>query len=111
VSAVKHIVFVNGEPAETDEAPHFLPMPVAPEPTYREKRAVAYRDELGKEPGDFIKTIGDVVDVLIAEIDALRAAKPETPAFAELLPKVRAIKERFPAPAAAAAVVRDDPKP
>lgn len=65
-----------------------------PPPSYRELRAAAYRDELGKEPGDFLKTIGDTLDVLIAEMMARQS--PETEAMRELAEKVAAIKERYP---------------
>lgn len=64
-------------------------------PSYRELRALAYRDELGKEPGDFIGTLGDVLDVLIAEIRARGEAATEE--AAALFAKVDAIKARHPA--------------
>jgi len=70
-------------------------------PGYRELRAIAYRDELGKEPGDFIRTFGDVLDVLIAQVEAIRQAAGAGPAdeYAELLAKIAAIKARHPRPA------------
>ena len=70
-------------------------------PTYRELRAVAYRDELGKEPGDFIRTLGDVLDVLIVQVEAMRRAgdHPATQEFSELLTRIAAIKARHPSQA------------
>ena len=78
-----------------DPAP-FVPEPV-PVPSYRDLRAAAYRDELGKDKGDVLKTLGDVIDVLIAEVAAIRGGRSETTGFADLLPKIAAIKARFPA--------------
>lgn len=68
-------------------------------PGYRELRAIAYRDELGKEPGDFIKTLGDVLDVLIAQVEAMRrsGATPASAEFTELLARIGEIKARHPA--------------
>jgi phage tail sheath protein FI len=63
---------------------------------YREARALAYRDELGKEQGDFIKTLGDVLDVLMREIRA--RGEPATPEAAAMFAKVDEIKGRFPKP-------------
>ena len=63
-------------------------------PPYREARALAYRDELGKEQGDYIKTLGDVLDVLIREIRA--RGEPATAEAAALFARVDAIKARFP---------------
>jgi len=74
---------------------------LAPKPPgYRQRRAVAYRDQLGKDQGDFIKTIGDVLDVLIAEVEAIGQATqtPRTPEFEALLNKVIAIKAAIPKP-------------
>jgi len=65
---------------------------------YRRQRAVAYRDELGAERGDFILTIGDVLDVVLGwaerEIDAGRLFA--TDELADLLSKRNDIKSRFP---------------
>ena len=65
---------------------------------YREARSLAYRDELGKEQGDYIKTLGDVLDVLIAQVEDMRRAgdHPATQDFGELLTRVAAIKARHP---------------
>jgi hypothetical protein len=83
-----------------DEAELNQPGIIAPpEPTYRELRAAAYRDELGKEQGDPVKTLGDVVDVIIAELAAIRSGAPATAAFSDMLPKIAAIKLRHPASA------------
>jgi hypothetical protein len=59
---------------------------------YRVRRAIAYRDQLGADQGDFVKTIGDVLDALIrahygdtsdldvmkAKIDAIKASIPKS---------------------------------
>lgn len=71
------------------------PVREVPEPSYREKRKVAYIAELGATPGDFVETVGDVIDDLIREVRALAAA-PATPEFKALIDKVDAIKTRFP---------------
>lgn len=64
---------------------------------YRRARAVAYRDELGEETGDFINTLGDVLDVIIRE---LRARGPaETREFADMTATIDAIKARHAKPA------------
>lgn len=68
-----------------------------PGPSYRDLRARAYRDELGADAGDTIRTIGDVLDVLIAEVRAAVDA-PRTPEFMALLAKIDAIKARYPKP-------------
>lgn len=72
------------------------PAPEVRQPSYRDLRAVAYRDELGDEKGDFIKTLGDVLDVLIKEQRARGAAV--TPEATTLYGKVDAIKQRHPKP-------------
>jgi hypothetical protein len=71
--------------------------PTPPVPSYRDQRKVAYLDELGAISGDFVETVGDVMDDLIREVRALAAA-PVTPEFAALAAKVDAIKDRFPKP-------------
>jgi len=63
-------------------------------PGYRELRAIAYRDELGKEKGDFVRTLGDVLDYLIQELRA--RGEPVTAEAAALFAKVDAIKARLP---------------
>jgi hypothetical protein len=65
-------------------------------PTYRESRAEAYRDELGKEQGDYRRTFGDVIDTLITEVVALSDGKPKSPEMQALVKKVQAIKRRIP---------------
>jgi hypothetical protein len=69
-------------------------------PGYRDRRAVAYRDTLGKDVGDFIKTLGDVLDVLIAEVEAIGQATqtPRTPEFEALLSAILAVKAAHPKP-------------
>ena len=78
-----------------------LPADPTPEPTYRELRAIAYRDELGKEQGDFVKTLGDVLDVLILELFVRWGGNNITEGgitdeFKTLLAKVNEIKQRIP---------------
>lgn len=62
--------------------------------SYRELRSQAYADNLGKDKGNVINTIGDVLDVLIAEIVARGPAV--TPEFAEMIAKIVAIKTANP---------------
>ena len=71
------------------------PLRAVPEPSFRERRKIAYLMELGQTPSDFVETVGDVMDDLIREVRAL-AAGPATPEFAELVSRVDAIKARFP---------------
>jgi hypothetical protein len=80
---------LGAEPSQTD-IDAAVPFP----PSYRDLRAVAYRDELGKDKGDFIRTLGDVLDVLIAEMH--ERGNAVTPEFGALLVKVAAIKAEFP---------------
>ena len=68
----------------------------APPRGYRDGRMADYAAELGKDPGDIIKTLGDVLDVMIAELVARGAAV--TPEFAAMLQKIAAIKSRHPKP-------------
>ena len=65
-----------------------------PPPPYRDRRAAAYANELGKDAGDVIKTLGDVLDVTIAELRARGAAV--TSEFAAMAAKIDAIKARIP---------------
>lgn len=72
---------------------------VEPEPvlTDREKRALAYHEELAVVPtDDRITVIGDTLDKLIAQIASMTTPGQRTPEFAELLAKVVAIKARIP---------------
>lgn len=67
---------------------------------YRRRRAVAYRDEMGAEAGDFVTTIGDVLDMVLGQLDAAVKAGQIT-ATAETtaaLAKRAAIKTRHPKP-------------
>lgn len=63
---------------------------------YRRARAIAYRDRLGEEAGDFIITLGDVLDALIRELRA--RGEPATPEFAEMAAEIDAIKAEHPKP-------------
>lgn len=68
---------------------------------YRDARRLRYIRELGKAPAVkacFEQTMGDVMDVLIAQVEAIRAAAgvERTAEFAELLRRVAAIKDQLP---------------
>ncbi len=71
-----------------------------PGPDYRQRRMVGYADQLGKDPGDIIKTLGDVLDVLIAQVEAMRVASgaSATTEYAAMLTKIAAIKAAHPRP-------------
>lgn len=67
----------------------------------RDKRSWDYShgvNKLGKTEGDVIKTIGDVLDILIAEVYALSNNTPSTQDMADLLTKIQAIKSANPKP-------------
>lgn len=70
-----------------------------PPPPYRVRRMDAYAAQLGKDPGDIIKTLGDVLDTLIAQVEAMRveAGLAATPAYAAMRAKIAAIKAADPA--------------
>lgn len=70
----------------------------APLPHYRIRRMHAYAAQLGKDPGDIIKTLGDVVDTAIAQIEAIRVATSTaaTPEWSAMLAKIAAIKTANP---------------
>jgi hypothetical protein len=61
---------------------------------YRQMRAVAYRDRLGKESGNFIVTLGDVLDAVIREMRA--RGEPATDEFATVCAEIDAIKVEHP---------------
>jgi len=84
------------ELAESD--PEVQAFFAGPPPTYRQLRATAYRDNLGKQPGDYIITLGDVLDVVIAQVETMRQAltAPATPDFQAMLAKIQTIKQEFP---------------
>lgn len=63
---------------------------------YRDRRAKDYALELGADPGDVIKTLGDVLDVAIREMRARGVTV--TPEFTTLTTKIDAIKARHPKP-------------
>ena len=66
---------------------------------YRRLRALAYRDELGDEPGSFVNTIGDVLDEVLGLAEAqIAAGAVATPGITALLAKRAAIKRRIPKP-------------
>lgn len=68
---------------------------------YRRERKAAYVAELGQAPV-FDETVGDVLDTLIAQVEAMRlaAAVPRTTAFDAMMTKIGAIKARYPKPKA-----------
>ena len=68
----------------------------APGPSYRQSRRDAYAAQLGKDPGDTINTLGDVLDTLIAELVARGPAV--TADFGAMLGKIVAIKAAYPKP-------------
>jgi len=71
-------------------APETAQRPV-PEKTYREKRAEAYKTQLGEEPG-FEQTTGDVLDAIIK---SLYGDKTE---LDEMVQKIAEIKSANPKP-------------
>lgn len=70
-----------------------------PPPPYRQRRKDAYAQQLGKDAGDYLNTIGDVLDVLIAQVEAMRVAAGVNPTaeYAAMLTKIAAIKAANPA--------------
>ncbi|MBM3504464.1 MAG: hypothetical protein FJX65_11380 [Alphaproteobacteria bacterium] len=74
-----------------------------PAPDYRARRAAAYKRELAKVPtdaGSFERVVGDVLDVLITQVEAMRVslAANRTPEFEALLGNIAAIKAAHPKP-------------
>lgn len=71
-----------------------------PAPGYRDTRMVAYARDLGKDPGDIIRTLGDVLDVLIAQVESMRvaASASATTDYAAMMTKIAAIKAAHPKP-------------
>ena len=66
---------------------------------HRRLRALAYRDEMGAEKGDFVITVGDVLDAVLGQCAADKAAGREmTLEMDTLLAKRADIKRRFPKP-------------
>lgn len=63
---------------------------------YRDRRARDYALELGDDPGDVIKTLGDVLDDVIREVRARGASV--TPEWSAMVAKIDAIKARHPKP-------------
>jgi hypothetical protein len=72
-----------------------------PPETYRDRRATAYKAELAKvaaDAGRFEPVVGDVLDILITQVEAMRAAAgaAKTAEFDALLVKIAAIKAANP---------------
>lgn len=69
---------------------------------YRAARKVRYIAELRKPVADeepsFENTVGDVFDIVIAQVEAMRqaAGAPATPDFAELIRRIQTIKAELP---------------
>lgn len=77
------------------------PVTLLPAPTVRQKRKVAYFEELRVEEGDDPLTVlGDQFDKVLAQVEAIRAAVsvPRTTDFNALITTVLAIKARLPKP-------------
>lgn len=77
------------------------PASLVPLPTSRQKRREEYFDALRVEPGDDqLVVLGDQVDKIIAQIEAMRAelGAKRTADFTDLLAKIVAIKAKFPKP-------------
>ena len=80
--------------AVADNHADVLAFLAASAPDYRQKRKEAYADQLGKTPGSVVDTLGDVLDVLIAQVEANRVAAgvAMTADYATMLTKIAAIK-------------------
>jgi hypothetical protein len=65
---------------------------------YRRLRALAYRDELGAEEGNFVFTIGDVLDAVLEfiETEATAGRVQLTNEISTILTKRADIKRRIP---------------
>lgn len=77
------------------------PATLLPPPTARQKRRAAYFEALAVEAGDDqVTVLGDQVDKIIAQVEAIRAAvgTARTPEFDALIKTVVAIKTRLPKP-------------
>jgi hypothetical protein len=83
----------------------FVAPPSPPAPSWRERRKAAYA---GLDPAlsglgvdaDVINTLGDVLDVLIAQVEAMRVAAgaAATTEYAAMLARIAAIKAAHPKP-------------
>lgn len=70
-----------------------------PPPSYRDLRKAAYIKELGKvAETNFENTTGDVLDILITQVEAMRLAAgvKATDEYAARMAKIGEIKQRFP---------------
>lgn len=79
------------------------PASLIPPPTTRQKRRAEYFEVLRVEAGDDqITVLGDQVDKLIAQVEAMRAelGAKRTAEFSDLLTKLVAVKTKFPKPPA-----------
>lgn len=63
---------------------------------YRRDRKERYLTELGVEPNQFEEVVGDVLDIVIKQIDQLVGDKD--PEFQALVNKIQAIKADIPKP-------------
>jgi len=74
----------------TQEAKHETAM------QYRRDRKERYLAELGAEPNQFEEVVGDVLDIVIKQIN--RLAGDKHPKFQALVDKIQAIKADIPKP-------------
>lgn len=81
-----------------DDHADMLAFEAARAPDYRAKRKAAYADQLGGSPGSVIDTLGDVLDVLITQVEANRVATGAsmTSDYEIMLAKIAAIKAANP---------------
>ncbi|WP_119304834.1 hypothetical protein [Dongia deserti] len=76
-----------------------------PAAQYRMARKQRYIEELRKpeasEEPSFENTVGDVLDILLTQVEAMRqvAGAPPTPEFAALIQRIQQIKSEVPKPA------------
>lgn len=89
------------EPGWRDDRGTLVAPPAPPESTTRGKRRAEYFAALKVEPGDDqITVLGDQVDKIIAQVEAIRVAAgaARTAEFDALIKTVAAIKAKLPKP-------------
>lgn len=64
---------------------------------YRKRRAEEYIKQFSQE-GTFATSVGDAIDALMSEVEALRAGRGRSKRFSELLTKRDRIKSENPSP-------------
>lgn len=73
--------------------------PVVKQPSVRQQRRAEYRQVLRREESDDETDIlGDTLDVLLAQVEAIRQSSGEAmkPEYADLITKVSAVKAKLP---------------